>query len=142
MASGCSPAASGWTAELILAFWDDLDNKSAFCTLLKHILNNNVGNDGRQLLTSSILISVDKSSGGQRPIAMGELLFKLAGLYLLSTHKAQVNEVFKGTDGKAQVQLTIGASGGPEIAIHTITAALFAQQKRCPGDTLSAIFER
>src|SRR5690349_13902539 len=70
----------------------------------------------RELLVSS-LIATRKSSGGFRPIAMGEAFYKLACLYTLNLVRLQI------PDALGPLQFAF-APGGSETALHVLQAAL------------------
>jgi hypothetical protein len=83
LANGAAPAGSGWTGDLLKALVDDADCLAALGALVSDIINGRLIGSSRDLLLSSLLVPVAKSSGGTRPIAMGECFYKLACLYNL-----------------------------------------------------------
>ena len=125
MASGASPGPSHWTPELLLACWDNQVASRGICILMKHILNGNLDKVGRDILTSSTLISISKPNGGQRPIAMGDTFYKLCALYLLKMHSSQISSFFAGEEDRPVVQLCLQALGGSESGVHALSAALY-----------------
>ena len=62
-------------------------------TLIKDIINGSLTGAARELLVSSTLIATKKSSGGFRPVAMGESFYKLACLYILNLARLQTPDV-------------------------------------------------
>ena len=87
---------------------------------MKHIANGNVSARARSLVLASILIALEKPNGSLRPIAMGELLYKLTGRYMSKIHDSAICEAFKS------VQTSLGSAGGSEVAVHKVRAALTA----------------
>ena len=74
--------------------------------------------EARTLLVSSILIGIKKSSGGTRPIAMGETFYKLAGLYCVSLIPLKdIRAILE------PIQFAL-SPGGSETAVHILNAAL------------------
>jgi hypothetical protein len=112
LANGSAPGGSGWTGDLILGLIDDHDCLTALGILVKDILNGTLTGNARELLVSSILFAGRKSSGGSRPIAMGEAFYKLACLYALKL----VHDQVRTSLGPIQFAFS---SGGPESALHT-----------------------
>jgi len=55
----------------------DKDCLTGVGSIVRDILGGTLPECCRPLLLSSILIAVDKDSGGKRPIAMGEAFYKL-----------------------------------------------------------------
>jgi hypothetical protein len=95
MANGSAPAGSGWTGDLLNALVDDSDCLAGIAALVNDIINGSLPDACRPLFLSSILVGAKKSSGGIRPIAMGEAFYKLAGLYCLSLVRTDAPEIFE-----------------------------------------------
>ena len=95
MANGSAPAGSGWTGDLLNALVDDCDCLAGIASLVKDIINGSLPDACRPLFLSSILVGAKKSSGGIRPIAMGEAFYKLAGLYCLSLVRTDAPGIFE-----------------------------------------------
>lgn len=68
-------------------------------------------------LLDSSLIGLQKPDGGVRPIAIGEVLYRLTGLCALTA----LEEIGKSL---APLQLAVGVSGGVEALVHAIRSAL------------------
>ncbi len=57
---------------------------TALALILQHMLNNNMPPAVRTLLTTCTLVSLVKDDkGGRRPVAVGEMLYRLAARYAL-----------------------------------------------------------
>jgi hypothetical protein len=52
--------------------------------LLQHIVNNTLPDAVRAVLTSCIVVSLTKDNGGRRPLAIGDMFYRLASKYALS----------------------------------------------------------
>ena len=116
-ANGSSPAGSGWTGCLVKPLIDDQDCLAAIGTLVRDIIAGAIPPSCRSLLVSSILVAVDKDSGGIRPIAMGEYFYKLASLYALSLVRLDIPSILE------PIQLAL-SPGGSEAAHHILQASL------------------
>ena len=81
-------------------------------------INGKLSGPARDLLLASKEIGLLKPSGGVRPIAMPEIFFKLAGLFLLTIHREELAQTF------LPIQYGVGVSGGSERAARAIQAHL------------------
>ena len=94
--------------------------------LIKDIINGKLTGAARTLLLSCVLVATRKSSGGVRPIAMGEVFYKLAGLYALELVRPHVADAL----GPHQFGL---APGGSESAFHILQAEHGSSPRLGPG---------
>ena len=117
LANGSSPAGSGWTGDLLRPLIDDKDCLTGLGALIRDICTGTIPDSCRSLFVSSILIAVDKDSGGKRPIAMGECFYKLACLYILSLVRPEIPAILE------PIQLAL-SPGGSEAAHHILQAAV------------------
>ena len=83
VANGSAPGPSGWTGELVKALVGDADCLAGLVTLVEDIVNGDLDESARKLLLSSSLIASEKDSGGVRPIAIGDVFYRLACHYVL-----------------------------------------------------------
>lgn len=118
---GARAGPSGWNAAMLSVCLQDEETSRGIALLTKDIINANVFTDplSRQLLLSTTLIALDKQdgAGGVRPIAMGELFYKIAATYALSQiNPAHMGQLFN------RVQCGVGTAGGSDKAIHLINA--------------------
>ena len=77
--------------------------------LVTMILNGEVRGRAREVLLTSVLVGIGKPKGGVRPIAIGEVFYKLAALYALRT----IRDDIPGALGAGQFALL---PGGAEAA--------------------------
>jgi hypothetical protein len=82
--TGAAAGPSGYGSNYISVLADDPYCVEALGVLLQHIVNNKLPDAVRKLLTTCILVSLDKGNGGRRPVAMGELFTRMAGRYVLT----------------------------------------------------------
>ena len=83
VANGSAPGPSGWTGELIKALVGDADCLAGLVALVEDIINGDLDDSARKYLLSSSLIASEKDSGGFRPIAIGDVFYRLACHYVL-----------------------------------------------------------
>lgn len=57
--------------------------RAGIIALLKDIINGQLPERARQLLLSSRLVALSKPGGSYRPIAVGELFYRLAGVLVV-----------------------------------------------------------
>ena len=122
MANGASPGPSGWTADLLLPLLSDPSCRKAICAIITDIRNDNLQGTAKQLLLASMLIGIPKPDGGTRPIAMGEVFYRIAATMA-------VHEVARDIGAKlSPQQLGVGVKDGPTVA------ALILQSLLAPHD--------
>jgi hypothetical protein len=113
-----APGTSGWTAEHVLAMWGDERAQRGVCRLVTDILNGNLTDQELLLVNAARLHAIPKSGGkGVRPIAVGEIFYRLAGCVRNATIAANVHSLFP------RIQYGVGIKGGAEKALHKIRVA-------------------
>jgi hypothetical protein len=109
-----APGVSGWTVPLLkIALRSDSVQK--MLTMLVGMLLAGTA-PGRNFLCSSRLIALDKPDGGVRPIAVGELVYRLCT-------KAIVRHSFK-PDCLSPCQFGVGTRGGVEPLLRAVQRAV------------------
>ena len=108
---------SGWTGELIKALVGDADCLAGLVALVEDIVNGDLDDGARKLLLSSSLIASEKDSGGVRPIAIGDVFYRLACHYVLHLVQPSVAALLE------PIQLA-QSRGGCERAVHILQASL------------------
>ena len=92
---------------------------SQFITLLKDIINGNLPDSARQLLLASQAIGLGKpDNNGIRPIAIGELFYRLAGVIVVRKVTADAAALL------APHQLGVGVRCGAEQILHSLQHSL------------------
>ena len=86
--------------------------------LLKDIINGNLPIEARQYLLASRLVALTKPSGDMRPIAVGELLYRLAAVIAVSRVSDAATKLL------APHQYGVGVSSGAERILHSVQHAL------------------
>jgi Reverse transcriptase (RNA-dependent DNA polymerase) len=120
MPKGSAPGPSGWTYEHIRAA--ALASEDAF-EAVRRLVNLILSGELPYLaeLLDSTLIAFKKPGGGIRPIAIGEVFYRLAAL----SGMAAVPDVGRSL---APLQLAVGTRGGAQTMGHAVGAAMDADQ--------------
>jgi hypothetical protein len=144
--NGAAPGPSGWTGAMIRALMDD-----PVCMLALSLIVLDIGNGELQgaaehdHLLAARLLGVEKKpdqgiAGNVRPIAIPEVILKLALMYLMALVSPALADHF------GDLQLAVGTKGGPEIALAKQRHAALATEDGVSVETDSAsafqLFER
>ncbi|KAG9994761.1 hypothetical protein KCU78_g18276, partial [Aureobasidium melanogenum] len=105
---------SGWSVPLLQEACKRKQVVEFLVQLCKQIQNGTA--PGSQLLTASRLVALDKEDGGVRPIAVGELIYRLVAKVLLRKQFA--------TEQLAPFQLGVQSPGGVEPIVHLLRHAV------------------
>ena len=75
--NGSAAGPSGWGGNMVSILADDRRCSSALLRLLQDIANDGITDAMRSLLLSCDLVAIEKPAGGLRPIAVGELFYRI-----------------------------------------------------------------
>lgn len=131
--NGAAPGPSGWTGShlQLIASGSSEQARDGLCLLIRDICNGVFGGATQQRLLASVLMPIGKKDGRSvRPIAMGEVLVKLAAHYCMSLIEEQLPTLFP------RIQFGVKRAGGSEAAAQ-LTRALFEQSRRQHGTTIA-----
>jgi hypothetical protein len=92
--SGASPGPSGWREEMLLVLCADEEALIFLARFLTDIANDDVAPLLRRVLVLSTLMGIPKKDDGTRPIALGEVLVKLAEKLSLATCQTELQLLF------------------------------------------------
>ena len=130
--NGASPGPSGWTGShlQLLAECEDEETVTGLCMLVKDICNGVFSGATRHRLLACVLMPISKGPPTRlpngrirrniRPIAMGEVFFKLAAHYSMSLIEEHMPQLFP------RIQFGVKRAGGSESAAQ-LTRALLTQ---------------
>ena len=119
ISNGSAPGPSGLTGELLEDLCGDPVCCSGVFAMVSAIINGRLPRPCRVLLLCSSLIPVQKRKGGVRPVAVGEVLWKLATALAMEKMGSAAN-----AECLPSIQLGVGVAGGSVIALHAAQAAL------------------
>jgi hypothetical protein len=81
--NGSAPGPSGYGSNYIAVLAHDPQCVEALAYILQQIINNSLPDAIRRVLTTCVLVSLKKSKGGRRPIAIGDIFYRMAAKYTL-----------------------------------------------------------
>jgi hypothetical protein len=123
--NGSASGPSGWGGNLLSTLAESDVCRAGIIALLRDIINGHLPNSAQQLLLSSRLVALNKPGGaGLRPIAMGELFYKLAAL-IMTRKVAQT-----AASLLAPHQYGVGVSSGAERIVHSLQHTLTDTTRR------------
>ena len=82
--TGAAPGPSGYGSNFIQVLATDAACVSAMAVLVGHIVNDMLPATVRSLLNTCVLVSLEKEGGGRRPVAMGDMFYRMAARFALS----------------------------------------------------------
>ena len=113
---------SGWTFEMILAVTGG--SAKGFNAALQFVNLILSGQLPRQCgLLDSVMIALKKPNGGIRPIAIGEVWYRLAAMCAIEAAGRDAGQLL------APLQVGVGVSGGTDAVPHCVNAALAADEE-------------
>ena len=116
--NGSAAGPSGWAGNMMSTLVTSELCRLGILALLKDILNGNIPDDARELLLASRLVALDKPNGGSRPIAVGELFYRLAGVIAIKKVTAAAARLL------SPHQYGVGVSSGAERILHSLQHSL------------------
>ena len=122
MSREVAPGLSGWTRPLLDTASTGPDNSFLLALRLLTDMIRQGTAPGRALLCASRLIALEKPTGGIRPIAIGDLLYRVAMKAILTSH-------FR-PDMLLPCQLGVKSIGGVEPAIFLLEEAITGANKQ------------
>ena len=114
LAKGVSPGPTGMTDGIVRLMTDDEVSCGSLCHMIRDLLNGFLSKDVTQRLNRARLVAIPKGGGGVRPVAMGEVLNKLAGIVLMQRYEHTLAPLF------APMQQGVFARAGCERIVHKL----------------------
>ena len=123
--NGTAAGPSGWCGNMLAILAQSDVCRLGFVALLRDIINGELPDEARQLLLTSRLVALAKpNSDSLRPIAVGELFYRLAAI-------VAVRRVMSEAAGLlAPHQYGVGVPAGAERIVHTLQHELTDADKR------------
>jgi hypothetical protein len=116
--NGSSSGPSGWGGNMLSSLVMSDICRAGIRALLKDIINGSLPEEARQYLLASRLVGLNKPTGGLRPIAVGELFYRLAGIIAVSKVLSPAAALL------APHQYGVGVSCGAERIVHSLQHSL------------------
>ena len=115
LSKGAAPGPSRTTDGVLRLLLDDEICCSCLCHMIKDLVNGNLSKDVMHRLKRARLLALPKPDNKIRPIAMGEIILKLAGILLLQRYEKTLPPLF------APFQYGVMMKNGCEKVIHELT---------------------
>ena len=123
--NGTAAGPSGWGGNMLAALARSDVCRLGVIALLRDVVNGELPDDARQLLLASRLVALAKpNSDGYRPIAVGELFYRLAAIVAVRRVSSEAAVLL------APHQYGVGVSAGAEKIIHSLQHELVDTDKR------------
>ena len=114
LAKGVSPGPTGTTDNVLRLLLDDEVCCTSLCHMMADLLNGFLSRQVLRRLNRARLIAIPKPDGGVRPVAMGDVFGKLAGIILFQRYENTLEPLF------APMQQGIMSKAGCERIVHTL----------------------
>jgi hypothetical protein len=112
--NGSASGPSGWGGNMLSTLAESPICMAGIITLLKDIINGNIPAASRPYLLACRLVGLNKNGGGVRPIAIGEVFYRLAAVIAVK------KVVIQAVDLLAPHQYGVGMSSGAERILHSM----------------------
>ena len=123
--NGTAAGPSGWGGNMLAILAQSDICRLGVMALLRDIIDGELPDDARQLLLASRLVALSKpNSDGYRPIAVGELFYRLAAIVAVRRVSSEAAMLL------APHQYGIGVAGGAEKIVHSLQHELVDTDKR------------
>ena len=122
--NGSAGGPSGWAGNMLSSLVESALCRAGIITLLSDIVNNNLPDQARQYLLSSRLVGLSKPDSGVRPIAIGEVFYRLAAVLAVRRVTAAASALL------VPHQYGIGVASGAERILHSMQHTLTDKQRR------------
>jgi hypothetical protein len=116
--NGSASGPSGWGGNMLSSLVESSICRGGIIILLKDIINGNITDQARQYLLASRLVGLNKPDAGARPIAIGEVFYRLAGVIAVRKITAAAAELL------VPHQYGIGVPSGAERIVHSMQYSL------------------
>ena len=123
--NGSAPGPSGWGSNMLSLLAEDPQCVEGITMLVQHIVNNQLPPQSRAMLTTSSLVALGKKGGGVRPIAVGELFYRIAAQYAMFLIAADTEQAV------GPYQYGVNKPNGCAQIIHSIQNMLTDESLAC-----------
>ena len=116
LATGAAGGCTSWTAEMTNVIVRDDVCRREFGAFILDVMNDTIDECVRKRLVRARLVPIGKANGGIRPIAIGEVVLKIAGKVLFARYAAEINAHF------GKLQFGCLHKKGVERVVHNVRA--------------------
>ena len=114
LVKGSAPGPTGTTDIIIRLLLDDEICCVSMCHMLADLINGFLSKQVMNRLKRSRLVAIPKVDKGIRPICVGEVFLKLAGIVLVARHEHTLEKLF------APLQFGVSIQSGCEKVVHRL----------------------
>jgi hypothetical protein len=132
--TGSAGGPSALTGSMLIPIIRDPVCRPPLFALLERIRNGDLDAATSRLLLSSRVVPIEKPNGGIRPVAIGEMLVRLASRHAMETIAGAATKYF------GDIQLGCGATGGAQVASQVMLGVLLSDRNAGRGDNAPAAF--
>ena len=116
--NGASSGPSGWGGNMLSTLVSSDICRGGIIALMRDMINCRLPAEAAELLCASRLVGLNKPSGGIRPVAVGELLYRMAGVIMTRTVSGVAAQLL------APHQYGVGVPSGAERILHSVQHSL------------------
>ena len=116
--NGSAAGPSGWCGNMLSSLVPSDICRLGIIALLRDIINGSLPSDARELLLASRLVALNKPTTGCRPIAVGELMYRLAAVAAMRKVSVAAAQLL------APHQYGVGVPSGAERILHSVQQEL------------------
>ena len=95
--TGAAAGPAGYGSNYLSVLAEDRHCVEAMALFVTHMVNNTLPATVRTFLTTCTLVSLSKDNGGRRPIAIGDLFYRLASRFVVSKISKTVSAILVGS---------------------------------------------
>jgi hypothetical protein len=132
--NGAAPGPSGWGGNMVSILTNDDICVEGMSVLITNIINGDIPDEVRAHLISCRLVALGKKDNGVRPIAVGELFYRVAAAHAACIVRDDAAELL------APHQYGVGVNNGCTKIIHNISYSLTTVTNDTPLACLSVDF--
>ena len=122
LAKGSAPGPTGTTDTIIRLLLDDEICCVSMCYMFADLINGLLSKQVMNRLKRARLVALPKADKGVRPICVGEVFLKLAGIVLVARHEHTLEKLF------APLQFGVSVQSGCEKVVHRLHSPLSRRQ--------------
>ena len=116
--NGSAAGPLGWCGNMLSSLVPSEICRLGIIALLRDIINGSLPSEARELLLASRLVALNKPTTGCRPIAVGELMYRLAAVTAMRKVSAPAAQLL------APHQYGVGVQSGAERILHSVQQEL------------------
>jgi len=118
IAKGQAPGPAGWTGEMLIPLLGHQDVVDDLCIFLSDFKNGRLPRELKPFLLPATCLSLEKEDGEPRPVALGEVFYRLVTSWSIDSLGDPIAEILY------PIQMGLGITGGVETVSLLMQAIL------------------